>query len=242
MNDETLIRRVTRVEAQCRPMDWQWATRNRSLVEANWKRRTADKPKMFNGRVMLLQSVAFEQDICRNVYFETDYADFIAWIDSGYPDRSIANGFAMGALRGSDGAYICGVMSAHTVNAGRIYFAAGTPDLADLRPDGSVDLATSLTRELHEETGLSEGEYRVEDEWIIVQRWPTVALLRLVTLPVPAEQGAERIRANLAAQREPELQDTRIVRGPEDIDPEKMPLFLQSFFRWTFAQGQGAQR
>ncbi len=215
-------------------MEWAWAEQNRSLIEANWKRRTADKPKMFNGRVLLLRNVEFEQDQCRNTYFETSYADFVAWIDSGYPDRSIANGFAMGALRGSDGAFICGVMGAHTTNAGRVYFAAGTPDLSDLRPDGTVDLASSLTRELIEETGLQENEFHVDDEWIIVQRWPTMALLRMVTLPMTAEEGARLIRANIAKDPEPELQDVRIIRRVDDIDPKTMPLFLQSFFEWVF--------
>lgn len=236
MSEDTIIKRVSRVEARCRPFDWQWASRNRELIEATWKRRTADKPKMFNGRVLLLQDLAFENDLCRNTYFETDFADFITWIDQGYPDRSIANGFAMGALRGSDGAFICGVMAGQTVNAGRIYFPAGTPDLNDLRPDGTVDLAASLIREMTEETGLPEGDVHVEDEWIIVHRWPTVALLRLVTLPMPADEGAELIRANIAADPEPELQDVRIIRGADDVDPQKMPLFLQSFFQWTFDQ------
>jgi 8-oxo-dGTP pyrophosphatase MutT (NUDIX family) len=230
------IRRVSRVEACCRPFDWQWPQQNRAFVEENWKRRTAGKPLMFNGRVLLLQDVAFEQDLCRNTYFEVDYADFVAWIDKSYPDPAIANGFAMGALRGSDGAYICGVMGNGTTNAGRVYFPAGTPDLSDLRPDGTVDLATSLTRELAEETGLQESDYHVDDEWIIVQRWPTIALLRMVTLPMPAEEGAAKIRANIARQHEPELQDVRIIRGSEDIDPERMPLFLQSFFGWVFDQ------
>jgi hypothetical protein len=215
-------------------MEWAWAEQNRDLIEANWKLRTADKPKMFNGRVLLLRNVEFEQDLCRNTYFETSYADFVAWIDSGYPDKSIANGFAMGALRGSDGAFICGVMGAHTTNAGRVYFAAGTPDLSDLRPDGSVDLASSLTRELIEETGLQENEFQVDDEWIIVQRWPTIAFLRMVTLPMTAEKGASLIRASIAKDPEPELQDVRIVRGVEAIDPKTMPLFLQSFFEWVF--------
>ncbi len=236
MTDEILIRRVARVEARCVPTPWTWAEQNREWIAANWKRRTADKPKMFNGRVLLLSDIAFEQDLCRNTYFETSYADFIAWMDRGYPDRGVANGFAMGALRGSDGAFICGVMGAHTANAGRIYFAAGTPDPSDLRPDGSVDLATSITRELHEETGLTEADCRVDDEWIIVDRWPTVALLRMVTLPMTASEGAEMIRATIGTQHEPELSDVRIVRGPEDIDPQKMPLFLQSFFHWTFDQ------
>ncbi|PVE25383.1 hypothetical protein DC522_05650 [Microvirga sp. KLBC 81] len=231
---EVLIRRVSRVEARCLPMEWAWAEQNRDFIEANWKRRTADKPKMFNGKVLLLRNVEFEQDLCRNTYFETNYADFVAWIDSGYPDRSIANGFAMGALRGSDGAFICGVMGVHTTNAGRVYFAAGTPDLSDLRPDGTVDLASSLTRELIEETGLQESEFHVDDEWIIVQRWPTIALLRMVTLPMTVEEGAALIRANIAKDPEPELQDVRIIRGVEDIDPKTMPLFLQSFFEWVF--------
>lgn len=236
MSREVHIRRVSRVEAHCRPLDWAWPKQNRAFIEENWRRRTAGKPQMFNGQVLLLQDVAFEADLCRNTYFEASYADFVAWIDKGYPDPAIANGFAMGALRGSDGAYICGVMGQGTTNAGRVYFAAGTPDRSDLRPDGTVDLATSLTRELAEETGLAEGDYRVDDEWIIVQRWPTIALLRMVTLPVTAEEGAAIIRANIAAQDEPELQDVRIVRGPADIDPDRMPLFLQSFFEWSFSQ------
>jgi 8-oxo-dGTP pyrophosphatase MutT (NUDIX family) len=229
-----MIHRVSRVEARCVPMTWEWAAQNRDLIAANWKRRTADKPKMFNGRVLLLRDVALEQDLLRNTYFETDYADFVAWIDSQYPDDSIANGFAMGALRGSDGAFICGVMGNHTTNAGRVYFAAGTPDLSDLRPDGTVDLATSLIRELEEETGLREGEFHVDDEWIIVQRWPTIALMRMVTMPMTAEEGAKIIRANIAKDPDPELQDVRIVRGLEDIDPKTMPLFLQAFFEWVF--------
>jgi hypothetical protein len=236
VNREIEIRRVSRVEACCRPFDWAWPKQNWDFIEENWKRRTAGKPQMFNGRVLLLQDLAFEQDLCRNTYFEVDYADFVAWIDKGYPDPNIANGFAMGALRGSDGAFICGVMGSGTTNAGRVYFAAGTPDPSDLRSDGTVDLATSLTRELAEETGLHEGDYHVDDEWIIVQRWPTIALLRMVTLPMTAEEGAAKIRANIARQHEPELQDVRIIRGSGDIDPERMPLFLQSFFGWIFDQ------
>lgn len=237
MIDRTVgIRRVGRVEARCVPMRWSWAERNRSLIEANWKRRAAGKPRMFNGRVLLLRDVEFDGDVCRNSFFETDFADFLAWIDGGYPDPDIANGFATGALRGSDGAFICGVMGEHTTNAGRVYFPAGTPDRSDLRPDGSVDLAASLSRELFEETGLSESDCRMDDAWIVVQHWPTIAFLRMVTLPVPAEEGVKRIRANIAAQREPELSDLRIVRGAGDVNPQEMPVFMRSFFEWFFTQ------
>ncbi|HZH51772.1 MAG TPA: NUDIX hydrolase [Microvirga sp.] len=236
MDQELRITRVANVEARLKPMDWDWALRNREHIQANWQRRKAQTPKMYNGRVLMLRDLELTQERCVNTYFEVDYADLVAWIDLGNPDRSVANGFAMGALRGSDGAFICGVMDGHTANAGRIYFPAGTPDRSDVRPDGTVDLATSLTRELFEETGLAGADYRVGDEWIVVQRWPSVAMMRTVTLPVPAEEGAAAIRRSIAKQDPPELSDLKIVRGPEDIDPQKMPLFLQSFFRWSFGQ------
>ena len=66
-------------------------------------------------------------------YFETDFASFLAWRDWGFPDRSVFNGFGMGALRCSDGAFVLGEMGRHTSNAGRIYFPSGTPDPDDIR-------------------------------------------------------------------------------------------------------------
>jgi 8-oxo-dGTP pyrophosphatase MutT (NUDIX family) len=236
MHRETIITRVSEVDARSETRGWPWADVNRDAISANWQQRIAAKPQMFNGRVLLLGKVSVTPQLCRSTYFETEYANLVGWIDLEHPDPSVANGFAMGALRGSDGAFICGVMADHTANAGRVYFAAGTPDRSDLRADGSVDLAGSLTRELIEETGLHETDYTVSDEWIVVERWPTVAMMRLVNLDVPAEQGAARIKALIARQREPELKDLRIVRSPDDIDPGTMPLFLQSFFRWSFDQ------
>ncbi|WP_210484859.1 NUDIX hydrolase [Microvirga antarctica] len=230
------ITRVAAVEAHHDSRVWPWAEANRAAIATNWQRRIADKPRMFNGRVLLLCDLSVDEDVCRSRYFETDYADFIGWIDAGYPDPGVANGFAMGALRGSDGAYICGVMGDHTVNAGRVYFAAGTPDQSDIRQGGRVDLATSLTRELTEETGLVAADFEVADDWIVVQHWPTVALMRHVTLAVTAEVGAERIRGLIKQQDDQELSDVVVVRGPDDINPGTMPLYLQSFFRWSFAQ------
>jgi hypothetical protein len=236
MTPEAIITRVSDVDARFETRRWIWAEDNHEAIAANWQRRIADKPRMFNGRVLLLGDLQVTSDLCRSTYFETDFANLVGWIDMEYPDTSVANGFAMGALRGSDGAFICGVMADHTVNADRVYFAAGTPDRSDMRADGSVDLAGSLTRELIEETGLHEGDYTVSDEWIVVQRWPTVAMMRLVTLKIPAEQAAEKIRHLIAHQSLPELKDVRIVRDIGDVDPDTMPLFLHSFFDWIFAQ------
>jgi 8-oxo-dGTP pyrophosphatase MutT (NUDIX family) len=229
------IARIARIEARCEPWTWEWAAENRARIDAHWRARTAEKPRMFNGRVLLIHRLETEAGLCRARFFEANFADFLAWRDFGYPDRSMTNGYAMGALQGADGAYLCGVMGGHTANAGRVYFPSGTPDPTDLRPDGTVDLATSVVRELEEETSLRPGAYEAAPDWVVVEQWPAVAFFRPIVLPEPAEAAAARIRENLARQEDPELSDILVVRGPGDIDPQTMPQTVQAFLRAAFA-------
>lgn len=234
MNHARRIARITHLDCRCEPKRWSWAEDNREAVRANWAERTRDRPRMFNGRVLLMSDLGLAEGRCSATYFETDFADFLAWRDLGYPDRSVTNGYAMGALQGSDGAFVCGVMGGHTANAGRIYFPAGTPDLSDLRPDGTVDLSGSVLRELEEETDLPPDSYQVGDDWIVVDQWPAAAFFRLITFPIPAAAVAERIRDNLTRQADPELTDATVIARPEDIDPNRMPASVQSLLHWCF--------
>ena len=134
----------------------------------------------------------------------------------------------MGALRSRDGAFLLGVMGAHTANAGRIYFPAGTPEPDDVA-DGALDLAGNVVREVAEETGLAADDYAAAPGWHAI---PAGAAPR-------ADEGAGRRRAgaraaasgcatHIAGDEHPELADIRIVRGPADFDP-MMPPFVTAF-------------
>lgn len=237
MSDDTIVR-VAKLEARCEARPWPWAERNRDAIAANWARRQATTPRLFNGRVLLVAEDAVERDTLRVTFFEVNYAAFLAWIDLGFPDRSVANGFAMGALQGADGAFVLGVMAANTANAGQVYFPAGTPDRSDLRPDGTVDLAASVTRELREETGLDEGDGIVGEDWIVVRSGALIAFLRPIRFAEPAEAVRQRILRNLERQNEPELSDVRLARSPADIDERVMPAYLRAFLRWSFDEAQ----
>jgi 8-oxo-dGTP pyrophosphatase MutT (NUDIX family) len=240
VNRDPLLFRATELDTRCAPKTWTWAEENRPQIEAHWRGLVAKTPQLFNGRILLIDDLEAEGETVRATFFETDYAEFLGWRDFGYPDTSIINGFAMGALQGSDGGYVCGVMGNHTANPGRIYFAAGTPDRSDLREDGRVDLAASVLRELEEETGLTPDSFTVADHWIVVRHWPKIAFLRPVTFSEPADTIAARIRADIATQKDPELADVCVIRGLEDIDEERMPDFLRTFFRWAFGEGRGS--
>jgi 8-oxo-dGTP pyrophosphatase MutT (NUDIX family) len=231
-----VITRLRRITARCEPFTWRWAEANRAAIAGHWAARTTAQPSLFNGPVLLVAELSITVETLRATFFRTDYASLLAFKDFGFPDPSVANGFAMAALEARDGAFVLGVMGPHTANRGRIYFPAGTPDPADLRPDGTVDLAGSVIRELHEETGLTPDDYAVADEWIAVRDGASLALMRPVRLKDTADAVRTRIRDRLSREAQPELADICIVRTPGDLDDTAMPRFLQAYLRWSFAE------
>jgi hypothetical protein len=133
---------IDRLELGIAPHRWPFAEARRAEIDAHFAVRRRAVPDLWNGRVLLMNDVAVAGGVVRGTFFETGFADFIAWRDWGFPDRSVVNCFAMAALRASDGAYLLGVMSTFTANPGRIYFPAGTPDPSDIRGTPSTSLAT----------------------------------------------------------------------------------------------------
>lgn len=232
--DRDGIRRFSRIEARFEPRPWPWADQHREAIAAHWARRTAERPRMFNGRVLLIAEGFADGEAFRATYFETDYANLVFWLDHGCPDRSVLNGFAMGAPQGSDGGYLLGVMGPHTATAGKVYFPAGTPDPSDRLPDGTIDLARSVHREMGEETGLTPADYDTADHWIAVRSGGLVAFMRPLRFAEPAEAVRARILAFLAGEPEPELADIRVARSLADLDPRAMPAYLQAFLRWAY--------
>jgi hypothetical protein len=228
--NEPTIAPVRALDLVVEPWTWTFAQERRADIDANFAMRKAKAGNgLWNGRILLMNRHRFDGDVLRGAYFETDFAGFLAWRDWGFPQVGVANCFAMGALRGSDGGFLLGVMGAHTANAGRAYFPAGTPDRDDIVA-GRVDLAGSVVREVGEETGLTPADYVPAPEWQAVVDGPRIAMMRLLQAPQPAEVMADRIRAHLARETQPELAGVRIVRGLADLD-DTMPRFVTAFLR-----------
>ena len=221
------IHRVTSLDLAVQPWSWPFAEERRADIEAHFALQQREKPKLWNGRVLLGRNPVFAGDRLTASYFETDFASFLAWRDWGFPDKDVFNGFGMGALLASDGAFALGEMGQHTSNAGRIYFPSGTPDLDDIK-DSAVDIEGSVARELEEETGLTAAEYRGETHWHCVFTGPAVAMIRILRVDLPGDALRARIEANLALQPSPELAAIHLVRGVGDLNAA-MPRFVTAF-------------
>lgn len=227
------IHRVTTLDLQVQELAWPFAEERRAEIAAHFADKQRERPQMWNGRILLGRDPVFAGGRFAARYFEIDFASFLAWRDWGFPDKAVFNGFGMGALRASDGAFVMGEMGQHTANAGRIYFPSGTPDLDDVK-DGVLDIPGSVAREIEEETGLTPADYRVEPHWHCVVSGSAIALIRILDVDLPGEAIRARIEANLSAQADPELSAIHLVRGSGDLTAT-MPRFVTAFVEQQFA-------
>jgi 8-oxo-dGTP pyrophosphatase MutT (NUDIX family) len=240
LSEQAHLLEVAELDLAFESSRWEFAERQAAAIATHWARLTKAKPSLFNGRVLLLGKRLIETRpngtlALKGVYFETDYADFLAWTAFGHPGGPIDNCFAMAALRSDDGAFLLGEMAHHTYSAGQIYFPAGTPDPDDVFDD-RVDLEASARRELLEETGLLADETSIEPGWTVVIASQRIACMKLMTFPLPAIPLKARIEAFLARDPLAEFVRMHIVRDPDDVDEERVPSFVADYLRYAFAQ------
>jgi len=226
---------IERLDLAFTPERWAFAGERRAAIDAHFAMRQRENPALWNGRVLLMHRYAIDGGVMRGHFLEADYASFAAWQDWGRPDAGIYDCFASAAIRAADGAFLLGVMSPHTFNAGHIYFPSGTPDPSDIA-GGKVDFEFSLRRELNEETGLDAGEFEPEPGWTLAIDNELIAAIKVLRSPLGAEPLRARIRQHLAHEKQPELADIAIARTPADFDP-MMRSFIRAFLAQRFAGG-----
>lgn len=217
---------------------WAFAQQRGVEIAAHWRSLVAARPQMYDGQVLLMRDARVAGDILEASSFVTNFRNFLAWRDFGFPDASVINLFAMAALRSADGAWMMGRMGAHTSNAGQIYFPAGTPDLDDLR-DGAVDLEGSVYRELEEETGLTRAEVRPRDGWRVVFDGGRIACLKVLDSGQSAEALTAQVAGFLARDARPELDGLVAVAGVDSPEAAAMPPFIRAFVQASAAGQPG---
>ena len=232
MNRPPSVFHIDRLELAFAPKPWAFAIERRAEIDACFASLQREKPALWNGRVLLLHSQALGGGVLRGGYLETDFASFAAWGHWGRPQAGVHDCFGAAALVSADGAVLLGVMGAHTLHAGQIYFPCGTPDPGDVI-GGKVDLEFSVRRELKEETGCDAAEFTAAPGWTVVVDGALIVAIKVLRSPLNAERLRARILERLARQRQPELSDIRIVRGPGDFDSQ-MPGFVTAFLAQWF--------
>ncbi|HEY2529804.1 MAG TPA: NUDIX hydrolase [Xanthobacteraceae bacterium] len=229
---------VDRAEITVESWSWAFADDRRDDIARHFAQIQANRPAVWNGRVLLLNRCIVRGGVLRGACFETDFASLCAWRDWDFPDASVHNIFAAAALRAADGAYLLGEMAPSTANAGMLYFPCGTPEPGDVGPGAVLDLEGNLRRELLEETGIEIGELAAEPGWTMVRDGCYLALFKRLTARQNADECRARIMRYIASEKQPEFANVHIVRGPAHFDP-RMPRFVTTFLSDIWSQSAG---
>lgn len=212
---------------------WAFAEDRGAEISAHWRDVCAENPDLYNGRVLKARNCRVEGGVFRAEAIETDFASFLYWRDSGFPDHSMKNLFGTAAVWSSEQDLILGRMSSWTANAGLIYPFGGSLGPEDVSGD-QVDMSASTARELAEESGLDINEAIVTPGFLAIFDGPRVALLTTLTFPLSTSDLVARIEAFLASERKPELDGVHVVRSLADLLPERMPPYTQSYIRHVY--------
>lgn len=215
-----MIEIIKQIDLKVTEEEWVFAEERRTEIAAHWAELIAEKPALWDGRVL----GTLEPQVARGVFsarlFETSFSAFLAWRDWGFPDKTYFNLFGSAVITGSDGGIIFAVMGDHTSNAGAIYPCGGSLEPADVGADGGIDLDGSIARELFEETGLQAGDARL-GQGFLVRTGQLLSFNRVLHFEAPTEDLAAQIENNIAAQTEPELACIVVLRRFSDVNLER---------------------
>jgi hypothetical protein len=213
--------RVTSVDLRFVEGVWDFANRERAVIDAAWQKRVRANPSLWNGEVLLALDVRLADGVLSANHCKTDYASFVVWRDLGWPDKAAFNIFGMGVVVTADGALVYGEMGAHTLNAGAIYPPGGSLEPKDVMPDGSVGIDHSIAEELGEEIGFDVSGCLRGEQYAVYDR-QRIAVVQSYFSTMTFAQMEANFRQHVVGEAQPELSRLVAVRSEADIS-DAMP-------------------
>lgn len=179
--------------------------RHQAEIEARWEVETAANPHLFNGQILLQERVFLDGDVLKASGRMTGFSTLLWWRAQAKREQ-IRLLFGAAIPVSVDGRVIVIRMAAHTANAGRICFAAGSLDASDIHGN-QCDVLGSMRRELKEETGL-DVEDAVEDAQLYAaQSNGRCIVFRPVYFPWTGEEIKQRVAAHMKTETLSEIDE-----------------------------------
>ncbi len=224
---------AARAELRLSPEPHPYEHVHAAAIEANWQRESAANPALYDGRTVLFSRVALEGEALVGRCHAVRFASLMHWRVAKRSDVA-AHLFAMAVPVTRDGAVMAARMGPRTANAGQVYFAGGSLEAPDF-VDGVADVDGNMLREVAEETGLDLTATTAEPVLRVLNSNSGVVVMRRYRLDEDAAELDRRIRAFLAAERDPEITEPVFIRPGAAYDPAILP-WVRQVAEWHFAE------
>lgn len=207
---------------------------NLPAIEKNWLRETTINPHIFDGAVALLSELSYRDGRLAGRCHIVRYATFMYWRHNRLTPVA-GHAFAHAMLVSGDGALVAIRMGAHTVNAGRVYFAAGSFELEDFR-DGQVDVAYNMRREVMEEIGIDLADAQAEPgrRHYLLSTGSGTVIFRRYRMKPGANELINQINGFLSTQEQPEVAGPVIIHSANDL-PDNIAPHMKPLVEWHFS-------
>ena len=223
---------VDQVDVRLDPGPHPFERDNAEAIAENWRHEMGTNPALYDGTVVLLSALAYRDSRLVGRCHAVKYSTFMLW----RKNRDVVgaeHAYAHAMLVAGDNALVAIRMGGHTVNAGRVYFAAGSFEPVDFR-DGLVDVDFNMIREVREETGLDLSVAERGRRYHALSTPSGTVIFRRYRVSEPADEIARRISAFVAAEAEPEIDGPVIVRHATDL-PDGLMGHMKPLIEWHFA-------
>ncbi|QPC88135.1 hypothetical protein GA830_16285 [Mesorhizobium sp. NBSH29] len=224
---------VETVDVRLDPGPHPFETAHGAEIDQNWLHEKAANPTIFDGQVVLLAGLGRSGRSLTGCCHAIRFATFLYWRRKS-DHVGTGHAYAHAALVTRDNALVAIRMAKTTSNPGQVYFAAGSFEPGDFH-DGQVDLHHNMAREVREETGINiNGLRRDRLDHAFSDNIGTV-LFRRYYLAEDAETVAARVRAFVAGDPEPEIEEPVIIRRPDDL-PQGLKAHMSAIIDWHFLE------
>ncbi|MBN9548286.1 MAG: hypothetical protein J0H31_05230 [Alphaproteobacteria bacterium] len=223
---------VDAIDVRLDPGPHPFALSNAQAIAENWRQEMAANPALFDGTVVLLSELAYRDSRLVGRCHAVNYSTFMLW-RKRRENSGAEHAYAHAMLVAGDNALVAIRMGPHTVNAGRVYFAAGSFEPVDFR-DGLVDVDFNMIREVGEETGLDLSAAERGQRYHALSTASGTVIFRRYRVAEPADQLARRISAFVAREDEPEIEGPIIIRDAADL-PEGLMGHMKPLIEWHFS-------
>jgi len=218
--------------------NWAYAQAHAAAIDEHWARRSVESPRLFNGAIYVARGMTLESGALDVEFTRIEFKSFLYWREQGYPDTGVRDCFGSALIRSSEGHVLLGRQNAGNMNGGLAYMPGGFIDPRDVGPDGTIDVAASIAREVREETGLQPQELRrLPGHWVTFCG-PLVSIATEFRSRETAQTLRERMRRGLARDAEAELDEIVVVRSMSDAPPGLVPPYARLLLARVLADGE----
>lgn len=223
---------VRNVSVRLDPAPHPFGVANEEAIARHWERAVAANPSLFNGEVALLSSLRMKDGDLIGRCHIVRYATFLYW-RALRPVGGAGHAYTHAMLVSADNALVAIRMGRSTVNAGLVYFAAGSFEPVDFR-DGQADLEFNMRREVREETGIDLSGVPHEPRYHMLSKTTGTVLFRRYFLGRSADELAGEIRRHVAADPDPEIEEPVVIRDAHDL-PDSLAAQMPGLIEWHFS-------